>query len=98
MHWLLNFVAGPEGYAAGVLIRGVQDENGLEINGPARITKKLMLDGRLHGKTATRVTGLWVESGEKINPRYIRRLPRVGVDYAGPIWSKKKWRFILISP
>ncbi len=25
----------------------------------------------------------------------IRRLPRIGVNYAGPIWSKKKWRFVL---
>lgn len=25
------------------------------------------------------------------------RTPRIGVDYAGPVWSAKKWRFVLSS-
>ncbi len=95
MHWLMNFVAGPEGYPAGVLIRGIQDSTGEATNGPARITKKLGLDGRLHGKESGKATGLWVEAGEQIQSRRIKRAHRVGVDYAGPIWSKRKWRFIL---
>ena len=95
MHWLLNFVAGPEGYPAGVLIRGIQEPDGTLINGPARITKKLGLDGSLHGKFANKAAGLWVEQHEGIKSPRIKCLPRVGVDYAGPIWSKKKWRFML---
>ncbi len=94
MHWLLNFVTGPKGYPAGVLIRGVEEENGTPLNGPARITKKLGLTGIIHGLPANKKTGLWVEKGEKINPKFIKRFPRIGVDYAGPVWSKKKYRFV----
>lgn len=101
MHWLLNFVVGPEGYPAGVLIRSAikidpkTGELGAMIQGPARLTKKLGLNGSLHGLPAIKTNGLWIEQGHKIRPRQIKRLPRVGVDYAGPIWTKKKWRFIL---
>jgi DNA-3-methyladenine glycosylase len=93
MHWLLNFVAGPEGYPAGILIRGL-----LGLNGPARITKSLGLDGSLHGKPANRKTGLWLEYGEKVSDSMIVRSPRIGVSYAGPVWSKKKYRFSLKAP
>ena len=34
-------------------------------------------------------------AGQSRQSRTIKRLPRVGVDYAGPVWSKKKWRFVL---
>jgi DNA-3-methyladenine glycosylase len=98
MHWLLNFVTGPEGYPAGILIRGVvSNDSGESINGPARITKKLGLDGSLHGKPASKSSGLWIERGAKVDSKQIMSLPRVGVDYAGPIWSKKKWRFVLYA-
>jgi DNA-3-methyladenine glycosylase len=90
MHWLLNFVVGPKDFPAGVLIRGIEG-----LNGPARITKKLKLDGRIHGKVANKSNGLWIEKGEAIDPRRIKKLPRVGVDYAGPVWSEKKYRFLL---
>ena len=91
IHWLLNFVADKKDHPAGVLIRGVEG-----VVGPARLTKKLGLNGSLHGKPATPKTGLWVEKGVKINSKYIKKTARVGVDYAGPIWSKKKYRFVLV--
>ncbi|MDE1966590.1 MAG: DNA-3-methyladenine glycosylase [Patescibacteria group bacterium] len=98
MHWLLNVVAGPEGYPAGVLIRGIVDPKGTAVNGPARITKKLSIDGRLHGKAATRSSGLWFEERSTvISARHIKSSPRVGIDYAGPIWAKKPWRFRLMG-
>jgi len=93
MHWLLNFVVGPKDFPAGVLIRGVTG-----VSGPARVTKKLGLDGSFHGKVASKETGLWVEVGEKIESKTIKRLPRVGVDYAGPVWAKKKFRFVFSVP
>lgn len=95
MHWLLNFVTGPKGYPAGVLIRGIKTKEGLAINGPARITKRLGLTGTVHGKPASPPTGLWVEKGKRICPKLIQRLPRMGVGYAGPVWSKKRYRFVL---
>ena len=91
MHWLLNVVAGPEGYPAGVLIRGIET-----VNGPARITKKLGIDGLLHGKPAKKSSGLWFEGRPAaISARQIKSSPRVGIDYSGPTWSKKPWRFTL---
>ena len=91
MHWMLNIVTGSKDYPAAILIRGV---NG--ISGPARLTKALHIDKNLNGKIADKKSGLWLEDrGIKIKPSQIKSAPRVGVNYAGPIWSKKKWRFIL---
>lgn len=98
MHWLLNVVTGPSGYASGVLIRGIMDENAMAVNGPARITKKLGVTGLFHGKYARKSSGLWFEARNQIiPPRRIRKGVRVGIDYAGPVWAKKEWRFTLIS-
>ncbi len=64
------------------------------INGPARLTKALAIDGKLNGAPAIKNSGLWMESGGlKINPRQIKSTSRVGVAYAGRFWSKRKWRF-----
>lgn len=91
IHWMLNIVTGAKGYPSAVLIRGVEG-----IDGPARLTKKLGVTGILNGKKLNRKNGLWIEKGdEKILDKKIKRMARIGVDYAGPIWSKKKWRFVL---
>ena len=92
MHHMLNIVTGPKDYPAAVLIRGVGG-----INGPGRITKKLNIDKKFNNKIASPKTGLWVEDSGKIrnSQLIIRRAPRIGVSYAGPTWSKKKWRFVL---
>ena len=101
MHWMLNIVTGKEGYPAAILIRGAGN-----INGPAKLTKFLQIDKRLNGKISERTTGLWIEDrphtakakrgkGEKISENQIMKMPRVGVAYAGPIWSQKPYRFII---
>lgn len=90
MHWLLNVVTGPEGYAAGVLIRSVE-----ETNGPARLTKKLNITGKLHSMPANKKSGLWFEERNPEKNYKIVDSSRIGVAYAGPVWSKKKWRFVL---
>ncbi len=91
MHWMLNIVTGPKDYPAAVLIRGIEN-----LHGPARVTKKLGIAGILNGKKLGRSTGLWVEKSDKaIAKNSIKRTPRIGVDYAGPTWSKKKYRFVL---
>lgn len=89
MHWMLNVVTGPEGYPAAVLIRGIEN-----IQGPARLTKALKITGEFTGKLSEKNTGLWFEKGVKVLPRYIKRTPRIGVAYAGPVWSKKLYRFV----
>lgn len=89
MHWMLNIVAGREGYPAAVLIRGAGG-----ISGPARLTKFLKIDGRLNGTVANRKTGLWIERGAWIPEKKIERTPRIGVAYAGR-WAKKPYRFTI---
>ena len=91
MHWMLNIVTGPENYPAAILIRGTD-----KINGPARLTKFLGIDKTLNEKSATQKTGLWFEDGGmEIARKNIKGTPRVGVSYAGPVWSKKPYRFFL---
>ncbi|MBI2635693.1 MAG: DNA-3-methyladenine glycosylase [Parcubacteria group bacterium] len=91
MHWMLNAVTGPENYPAAVLIRGVET-----INGPGRLTNRLKIDKKFSGKDIFFKTGLWIEDrGVKIKKGQIKKTPRIGISYAGPIWSKKPWRFLL---
>jgi DNA-3-methyladenine glycosylase len=93
IHWLLNIVTGPEEYPAAVLIRGIEG-----FKGPAILTKKLGITGELNGKIISPSSGLWIEARTTDIPeKQIERTPRIGVDYAGPVWSKKKWRFVLKS-
>jgi DNA-3-methyladenine glycosylase len=90
LHWMLNIVVGDVGEAAGVLIRGVEG-----ISGPGRVCAALAIDGSFYGKEVAPSSGLWVESSEPSSGRLrILRTPRIGVDYAGPLWAAKKLRFI----
>jgi DNA-3-methyladenine glycosylase len=91
LHWMLNVVTSEVGDASAVLIRGVAG-----INGPGRVAAAFDIDASLHGRVATRETGLWFANptGNSKKPR-IRATPRIGVDYAGPIWANKKLRFII---
>jgi DNA-3-methyladenine glycosylase len=89
LHWMLNVVTGPVGYPAAVLIRSVEG-----IVGPARLTKALEITGDLNGKAANRETGLWFSRRLSSKP-LIQRTRRIGIDYAGPVWSNKPYRFIL---
>ncbi len=62
--------------------------------GPGRVTKKLMIDRLLNTKQASRANGLWIEDrGVTVSKNKIKKMPRVGVAYAGPYWAGKKWRF-----
>jgi DNA-3-methyladenine glycosylase len=90
MHWMLNIVTGRVDYPAAVLIRGVQD-----IDGPARLTKALGISGSLNGKLANEKTGVWFSDGTRPAGTEIVRSARIGVDYAGPVWAKKPYRFTL---
>lgn len=99
VHWMLNIVTGKEGYPSAVLIRAivnVDDEKEI-LNGPAKLTKRLKIDGKLNGKMLGRKSGLWIEMPkEKISAKLIKKLPRVGIDYAGEYWVKKRWRYSIL--
>ncbi|MBE7538620.1 MAG: DNA-3-methyladenine glycosylase [Opitutaceae bacterium] len=91
IHEMLNLVAGPADWPAAVLIRGVEG-----ISGPGRITRALNVDRGLNRAPAEPSTGLWLEDdGFVASPARITRTPRIGVDYAGPVWAAKPWRFVL---
>ncbi len=90
IHEMLNLVVGPAGWPAAVLVRGVEG-----IRGPGRVTKQLGIDRRLNAAPAAPVSGLWLEDRGVVLPRKaIEITPRIGVDYAGEVWSMKPWRFV----
>jgi DNA-3-methyladenine glycosylase len=93
VHELLNLVTGPGDFPAAVLIRGVEG-----ISGPGRVTRALGVGRRLNGAACAPASGLWIEDrGVRLRRGVIQATPRIGVDYAGPVWAKKPWRFVLTA-
>jgi DNA-3-methyladenine glycosylase len=99
IHWLVNIVTGSKDYPAAILIRAGEYREAktgetIRIIGPARLTKFLKIYRAQNGKPAVRDSDLWLEDrGVKIPPARITASKRVGVDYAGPIWSAKEYNF-----
>ncbi|HUG11975.1 MAG TPA: DNA-3-methyladenine glycosylase [Opitutaceae bacterium] len=91
MHEMLNLVTGPEDWPSAILIRGVAG-----VSGPGRVTRALAVDRGLNGKPVARSSGLHIEDrGIRVPDLAVVRTPRIGVDYAGAIWSAKPWRFVV---
>lgn len=89
VHEMLNLVTGPADYPAAVLIRGIAG-----VNGPGRLTRRLMIDRQLNGQSVSPENGLHLaDIGFALPRRHIKAAPRIGVDYAGRIWARKPWRF-----
>jgi DNA-3-methyladenine glycosylase len=91
MHEMLNLVVGPQDFPAAVLIRGIENAKG-----PGRLTKQLAIGRALNTKVAELASGLYLEDPALPVPRqWIRKGPRIGVNYAGPVWSQKPWRYFI---
>ena len=91
IHEMLNLVTGPVDAPAAILIRGVTGAIG-----PGRVTKALSINRLLNGTPAAPASGLHLEDhGIKIPKKHVLAGPRVGIDYAGPLWAAKPWRFRL---
>jgi DNA-3-methyladenine glycosylase len=89
VHEMLNLVVGPADWPAAILIRGVEG-----ITGPGRVTKAMHIDRTLNRCPADPCTGLHLEDrGVRVPSGLIKRTPRIGIDYAGPVWAAKPWRF-----
>lgn len=103
MHEMLNLVTGPEDFPAAILIRAVRG-----IDGPGRLTKALSITRALNGASACDTGSgaqLWLEETPLAERRRacvlknkIHITPRIGVGYAGPVWSIKPWRFVINPP
>jgi len=97
LHWLLNFATAGKDLPEGVLIRAVlaePDGKPTHVTGPGRISRFLNIDKRLDGLDVTSSRRIWIEDrGVRIPPKQVRRGPRIGIDFAGPYWAARPWRF-----
>jgi DNA-3-methyladenine glycosylase len=96
MYNCLNVVTEKKDFPAAVLIRSIQIE-GVEhkkTNGPGKLCRFLKIDRKLNNLDMTVGEGLWIEMGNKIDFKSIKKSKRIGVDYA--LHCKHYlWRFTL---
>lgn len=107
IYWQLNISTYKEGIPECILIRALEPvvlksernkDKKLKINkitnGPGKLCKYLKLDKSFYGEDICKSKRIWIEDrGIKIKPKEIKKGPRIGIDYAGPYWSKIHWRF-----
>jgi len=65
--------------------------------GPGVLCQALNLDKSFYGYDICQKKAIFFveDRGMKIKASQIARGPRIGIDYAGPYWSKIPWRFWL---
>jgi DNA-3-methyladenine glycosylase len=99
LHYQLNFVTAGRDVPECVLVRALEPVEGIEgkSDGPGKLCKALHLDKSFYGlDLCSPDSRLYLkERGERIKPGEIGRGPRIGIDYAGPYWSRVRWRFFL---
>jgi len=64
-------------------------------SGPGKLCQALDLTKSLNGlDLCKKGSHVHIEDrGEKVLAAKIKKGPRIGIDYAGPYWSKVHWRF-----
>jgi DNA-3-methyladenine glycosylase len=103
VHWLLNVVTREKGFPSAVLLRGTMETRPAAkqtppavFDGPGKVTKAAGVNKCFNAAPASRASGLWLESAAApLSDSQISVTPRIGVGYAGPIWSQKPWRFVV---
>ena len=96
MYWQLNISTSKTGKPECVLIRSLDSNIGNLASGPGKLCRYLKLDKSFYAEDLTKSKRIWLEDrGVKIRPSQIVTTKRVGIDYAGPYWASKKWRFLL---
>ena len=109
MHECLNVVAYKDRQAGAVLIRALEPRVGVELmrarrggrtdaverlaSGPARLCQALDVTRAYDGHDLLSRQDLWLAAPEPAELAEIAIGPRVGVDYAGPGWADRPWRF-----
>jgi len=95
MYWQLNISTSKEGKPECVLIRALDSKLGNLASGPGKLCRYLKLDKSFYGEDLTKSKRIWLEDrGVRIRHSQIIATKRVGIDYAGPYWANKKWRFL----
>ncbi len=93
MYWQLNITTGDKGLPECFLIRAIDCGEDLKLtNGPGKLCCHLRLDKSFYGEDVIKGKKIWLEEGEK--PEIISTA-RIGIDYAGPYWAKRKLRFLI---
>lgn len=93
IHELLNIVTGPKDHPQAVLLRAaenIEDPFDRSMSGPGKLTRHLGINRSFNGKS---VTGSELYLRENTEKRKVQTSKRIGVEYAGPIWANKAWRF-----
>ena len=107
MYWMLNIVTGEKGYPAAVLIRGVHGISGPgRLTKELGIDKKYNALTAAKGSGLWIEDRGIKNDGKYVHPSShkatkddfqqklkIKKGPRIGIDYAGPYWAKRHWRF-----
>ncbi len=105
IYWQMNISTAKAGEPECVLIRAL--DLGKLASGPGKLCQYLKLDKSFYGEDLTKSKRIWLEDpeakqvcygagrGEKPKKYKIVATKRVGIDYAGPYWASKKWRFLL---
>lgn len=99
MYWQLNFSTSKMGKPECVLIRALDlgdKAKNKSVNGPGKLCRYMKLDKSFYGEDLIKSRRIWMEDrGEVLPKSSVGRSPRIGIDYAGPYWSKIKWRFFV---
>lgn len=96
MHWQLNISTFKAGKPECVLIRAL--DLGKLTDGSGKVCRYLKLDKSFYGEDLTKSKRIWLEDrGVEVKSSQITSTKRIGIDYAGPYWSRRKWRFLLKS-
>jgi len=90
MYWQMNITTSEEGRPECVLIRAVP-----EAKGPGKLCQYFKLDKSFYVEDLTKSKRIWLEEGSRVPDSQIKKTARIGIDYAGPYWSRRKWRFVL---
>lgn len=108
MYWQMNISTFEKEKPECVLIRAIEPVKdkrgtveGLSLanlaDGPGKLCNYLKLNKSFYGEDVTKSKRIWLEDrGEKIKPSQILTTGRIGIDYAGPYWSRRKWRFLIL--
>ena len=106
MHYMFNIVTEAEERPCAVLIRGIIPLDGIKhmqryrgrsgkdlTNGPAKLCRALAIDKSLNKWDLTVGKKLWVQDQPSLPEHFIKKGPRIGIDYARPVDRRAPRRF-----